>query len=74
MNAMRMTLLSIAAIMLLGIWLTGFERAHWVLYLPPVFLTFAGITGICPGLIFWSKAGLKNEALACDISRAKENA
>ncbi len=71
MNAMRMTLLSIAAIMIAGIWLTGFDKAHWVLYLPPVFLLFAAITGICPGLIFWSKIGLKNETLSCGISQKK---
>lgn len=71
MNAMRMTLLSISAIMMLGIWLTGFDKVHWVLYLPPAFLTFAGITGICPGLIFWTKVGLKNEALACEIPGTK---
>jgi len=71
MNAMRMTLLSIATIMMVGIWLTGFEKVHWVLYLPPAFLVFAGITGICPGLIFWSKIGLKNEVLACGISNKK---
>ncbi len=71
MTAMRMTLLSMAAIMLAGIALTGFERVHWVLYIPPAFLVFAGVTGICPGLIFWSRAGLKDEALACEISRKK---
>jgi hypothetical protein len=71
MNAMRMTMLTIAAIMLAGIWLTGFDKAHWVLYLPPAFLAFAGITGICPGLIFWSKAGFRNEALACEIVKKK---
>ncbi len=67
MTAMRMTLLTIAAIMMLGIWLTGFDRAHWVLYLPVAFLAFAGITGICPGLIIWAKLGLKDKALACDL-------
>lgn len=69
MNAMRMTMLSIAAIMLVGIGLTGFSKVHWVLYLPPAFLVFAGATGICPGLIFWSRAGFKNDALACEIRR-----
>ncbi len=72
MSAIRMTLISIAAIMMLGIWLTGFEIVHWVLYLPPSFLVFAGITGICPGLIFWSKVGLKNDALACDVVQEKK--
>ncbi len=71
MTAMRMTFLSMAAIMLAGIALTGFAKVHWVLYLPPAFLVFAGVTGICPGLMFWSRAGLKNEALACAIPRKK---
>ena len=34
-----------------GIWLTGFDVVHWVLYLPAIFFTFAVITGICPGMI-----------------------
>lgn len=67
MNAMRMTLFSIAIIMLLGIWLTGLDKVHWLLYVPPAFLVFAAVTGVCPGLIFWSKLGFKNEALSCAI-------
>ena len=47
----RVFLLIVASIMWLGIWLTGFATVHWVLYLMPVFLTFAGITGICPGMM-----------------------
>lgn len=35
----------------LGIGLTGFNTAHWVLYIPSVFFHFAAITGICPDLI-----------------------
>jgi hypothetical protein len=50
-RALRMTFLAMAIAVWLGIWLTGFGVAHWVLYLPAVFLTFAGITGFCPGLI-----------------------
>ncbi len=73
MNAMRMTLLTIAAMILLGIWLTGFDRAHWLLYLPAGFLAFAGLTGICPGVIIWSKLGLRNEALACEFSPKKRD-
>jgi hypothetical protein len=46
-------------IVFIGIWLTGFEKVHWFLYVPVVALTFAGITGICPGLMFWKKVGLK---------------
>jgi len=38
--------------MLLGIWLTGFNTVHWLLYVPVVFFYFAAVTGICPGLAF----------------------
>ena len=37
----------------LGIALTGFEQAHWVLYLPATFFVVAAVTGICPGKIFF---------------------
>lgn len=71
MNALRMLFLSVAGTVLFGIWLTGFDKVHWVLYLPVAFLTFAGVTGICPGLILWTKIGFKNEAVACDLPRHK---
>jgi len=67
MNALRMLFLSAAQMILLGIWMTGFDKAHWFLYIPVAFFALAGITGICPGLIFWNKVGFKNEALACDM-------
>lgn len=60
MTAQRMLFLSIAAFILVGMWLTGFDRIHWFLCLPPAFLAFAGITGICPGLIFWRKPGFRD--------------
>ena len=59
MSALRMQFLSIAAVVLIGVWLTGFDQAHWFLYVPVAMFTFAGLTGICPGLIFWKKIGLK---------------
>ncbi len=71
MSALRMLFLSVAGVILLGIGLTGFDKVSWVLYLPFAFLTFAGITGICPGLIFWSKMGFRNEPLACDLPKRK---
>ena len=49
---MRFFLLVVAAIMALGIWLTGYDIVHWVLYLPPAFFIFAAVTGICPGMFF----------------------
>ena len=50
-RALRMTFLVIGALIWLGVWLTGFSTVHWLLYIPATFLTFAGVTGICPGLI-----------------------
>ena len=50
-KALRMTFLIIGLIIWLGIGLTGFSVAHWILYVPATFVTFAGVTGICPGLI-----------------------
>jgi hypothetical protein len=49
--AMRFFFLVVGSIVWLGIGLTGFNTAHWLLYVPPVFFYFAALTGICPGLI-----------------------
>lgn len=49
---MRFFLLVTGAVIWIGIWHTGFNVASWVLYIPAVFLLFATITGICPGIIF----------------------
>jgi hypothetical protein len=59
MSAQRMVLFTFAAFVGAGIWLTGFDKASWVLYIPLCLSVFAGITGICPSLIFWKKCGLK---------------
>jgi len=50
--AMRFFFLVVGSVVLLGIWLTGFNIAHWLLYVPVVFFYFAAATGICPGLVF----------------------
>jgi hypothetical protein len=50
--SMRFFFLVTGSIVWLGIWLTGFGIAHWLLYVPAVFFYLAAITGICPGLIF----------------------
>lgn len=50
-SAMRFFFFVTGSVVWLGIWLTGFNTAHWVLYIPAVFFYFAAITGICPGLI-----------------------
>ena len=43
------------SILWLGIWLTGFDVAHWLLFLPASFFLFSAVTGICPGLIFFNE-------------------
>jgi hypothetical protein len=59
MTALRMQFLTLAAIFLVGIFLTGFGQVHWFMWVPVVLLVFAAITGICPGLMLWQKLGLK---------------
>ena len=61
MSAIRMLFLTVAALIMLGIWLTGFNVVHWVLYLPVAALLFAGITGICPGYMMFQKLGFKGQ-------------
>lgn len=50
--SMRAFFLFLAAVIWLGIWLTGFGVVHWVSYVPAVVLVVAAITGICPGMHF----------------------
>lgn len=59
MSAQRMLFLTVAILISVGIWLTGFNQVHWLLYVPVAALTFAGLTGICPGLILYKKLGAK---------------
>ena len=33
-----------------GIWLTGFDVVHWLIYIPAVMSVFALLTGMCPGM------------------------
>jgi len=50
-NAMRFFFLNGAILILVGIWLTGFDKVHWFSYFVPAFFIFASALGICPGLI-----------------------
>ena len=50
-GAMRLFFIIFGSVIWLGIWLTGFDVVHWVLYIPAIFAYFAAITGICPGII-----------------------
>ena len=57
--AQRMVYLAISLTVFLGIYLSGYNTVHWVLYIPPVMTLFAATTGFCPGFYFWTKVGLK---------------
>ena len=54
-KALRVTFVLIGLMIALGIWLTGVNVVHWLLFLPAIFLVFAGVTGICPSLIINKK-------------------
>lgn len=60
--AARLFFLTVSLVIWLGIWLTGFEIVHWVLYLPAVFLLFAAVTGYCPGMIITKTLLKENSA------------
>ncbi|MBF0443993.1 MAG: hypothetical protein HQL68_00250 [Magnetococcales bacterium] len=59
MSAQRMLFLIMATVILIGIWLTGFGVVHWFLYVAPISLIIAGVTGFCPGIVVLKKLGFK---------------
>ena len=59
MSAMRMLFLMVSIALFAGIWLTGYQTIHWIIYIPAVALMFAGLTGICPGMMLLKKVGFK---------------
>jgi hypothetical protein len=63
MSALRVLMLLVAVLIFVGIWLTGWTTAHWILYIPGIMMAFAGITGICPGIIILKKLGLKDKPM-----------
>jgi hypothetical protein len=58
-SATRMTFLSVAAVVALGNTLSGWGTVSFILWIPPIALTLAAITGVCPFLIVWQKLGFK---------------
>jgi hypothetical protein len=53
--SMKAFFLFVGLLLWAGIWLTGFEIVHWLLYLPATFFLFSALTGICPGMIFFKE-------------------
>lgn len=60
-SATRMTFLSVAAVVAIGNTLTGWSVVSWVLWIPPIALSLAAITGVCPFKIIWEKLGFSND-------------
>jgi len=56
-SSTRMTFLSIALVVTLGNTLTGWGIISWVLWIPPIALSIAAITGVCPFKILFEKLG-----------------
>ncbi len=54
-NSVRLFFVNVTMLLMVGIWLSGFEKVHWFMYAAPVFFMFAAITGFCPGLIISKK-------------------
>jgi len=52
---LRMFFAMLGIVIWLGVWLTGFGVAHWLFYIPAVFLSLAAITGLCPGVFMARK-------------------
>ena len=59
MSAQRMLFFTVAALLGGGIFLSGWQSVHWLLYVVTGMLVFAGTTGICPGLMVYQKLGFK---------------
>ena len=59
MTAQRMLFLVMSLVISGGIYLTGYQSVHWLLYVPAAALLFAAISGICPGLTLFKKLGFK---------------
>jgi hypothetical protein len=60
--AMKAFFLFVGLFMWLGLWLTGFEVVHWILFLPATFFLISAVTGICPGMLFFKEVFREREA------------
>lgn len=60
-SASRMTFLSIAVVVSIGNTLTGWGVISWVLWIPPIALSLAAMTGVCPFKILFEKMGFSKD-------------
>lgn len=56
-SSTRMTFFSIAMVITIGNTLTGWGVISWILWIPPIALSLAAITGVCPFKIIFEKLG-----------------
>jgi len=54
-KSMRIWYAFVGIILWTGIYLTGFDKVSWVLYLPAVGFIFGAVTGLCLSLTAISK-------------------
>lgn len=54
-TSLKAFFLCVGLVLWAGIWLTGFDIVHWLLYVPATFFLFSAVTGICPGIIFFKE-------------------
>lgn len=47
-KSMRIWFALVGAILWTGIYLSGFSKVHWLLYVPAAGFIFSAVTGICP--------------------------
>jgi len=60
-SATRMTYFSVACVVAIGNTLTGWGVISWVLYIPPIALSLAAVTGVCPFKIIFEKLGFGSD-------------
>ncbi len=60
-NPLRAFFLTSALVSWIGLWLTGFNIAHWLLYIAPIAFLIAGATGYCPGMTITTRLFGKTE-------------
>ena len=54
-SATKAFFLFIGLLLWTGIWLTGLDTVHWLLYLPATFFLISALTGICPGMLLFKE-------------------
>lgn len=54
-NSVRIFMFNVAIIIMISIWLSGFDIVHWFSYVLPSLLVIAAVTGYCPSMMISKK-------------------